>query len=77
MLFNRKNKLKKEFDGKLLQQMEQLKNQWHIEQQLWEKSFYKSKDLEMKVKLAELKYFYLFKEAKHRNIRISPSRRKK
>lgn len=71
MLFKRKKSLKKEYDRKLLTEMERLKRNWQIEKEIFDRSYKSSQDLEMQVKLAEIKYFYLFKEAKERNIRIS------
>ncbi len=51
--------------------MERLKRNWQAEKEILDRSYKSSQDLEMQVKLAEIKYFYLFKEAKERNIRIS------
>ncbi|MCU9615360.1 YaaL family protein [Caldibacillus lycopersici] len=71
MLFKRRESLKKQYDIKLLSQIEELKLQWQDEKNIWEKSIDTSEDLDTQVKLAELKYFYLFKEAKVRDIRVS------
>lgn len=76
MWFHKRGSLKKEYDEKLMAQLEQLKNQWQTEQYLWKKSFDATEDLKMRVKLAEIKYFYLFKEAKVRNIKITFNRKK-
>jgi len=71
VFFRRKKSLKKEYDRKLLAEMERLKRNWQAEKEILDRSYKSSQDLEMQVKLAEIKYFYLFKEAKERNIRIS------
>jgi len=51
--------------------MELLKQNWRSEKEIYERSYKSNPDLEMQVKLAEIKYFYLIKEAKKRDIRIS------
>ena|GEM_PF-346752 len=71
MFFKRRKSLKKEFDRKLLLEMELLKQNWRSEKEIYERSYKSNPDLEMQVKLAEIKYFYLIKEAKKRDIRIS------
>lgn len=68
MFFRRKGWLRKEFDEKLLNQLDQLRNDWNNQKSLIEKSFDPSDDVICQAKLTEAKYFYLFKEAKKRNI---------
>ncbi|AIE58551.1 YaaL family protein [Bacillus methanolicus] len=70
MFFRRKGWLRKEFDEKLICQLEELKKQWRNQKALVEKSFDPSEDVICQTKLAEAKYFFLFKEAKHRKISI-------
>lgn len=71
MFFKRKDRLKKEYDDKLLNQLRVLKADWNHKKNIFEKSYDEFEDLEREAKIAELKFFYLFKEAKHRNIKIN------
>ncbi|EIJ80124.1 hypothetical protein PB1_07182 [Bacillus methanolicus PB1] len=66
----RKGWLRKEFDEKLIWQLEELKKQWENQKSLVEKSFDPSEDVICHTKLAEAKYFFLFKEAKQRKISV-------
>lgn len=71
MFFRRKGKLRKEFDEKLLVQFNQLKKEWLSEKSIIDKSFDPSDEVLCGAKLTEAKYFFLFKEAKERNITLS------
>ncbi|MBN6890019.1 uncharacterized protein DUF2508 [Cytobacillus horneckiae] len=70
MFFRRKGWLRKEYDKKLLNQLDSLKVEWKNQRSLIEKSFDPSAESISEAKLAEAKYFYLFKEAKKRNVSI-------
>ncbi|MFS0639059.1 YaaL family protein [Mesobacillus foraminis] len=70
MLFRRKKWLRKEFNEKLIAQLEQLKTERNHKKALVEKSFDPSEEFLAEAKLAEAKYFFLFKEAKERQISI-------
>ncbi len=70
MLFRRKGKLRKEFDEKLLVQFHDMKQNWLKEKSILEKSFDPSDEVLCAAKLTEAKYFFLFKEAKERNISL-------
>ncbi|MDQ0221421.1 DUF2508 family protein [Peribacillus cavernae] len=70
MFFRRKGWLRNEYDEKLMQQLEQQKRNWFSRKSLLEKSFDPSDDALVQAKLAEVKYFYLFKEAKERQVRV-------
>ncbi|MFD0051994.1 YaaL family protein [Actinomycetes bacterium NPDC127524] len=70
MFFRRKNWLRNEFDQELIQQLEHLKRTWLDQQSLLERSLDPSEDAIVQTKLAEAKYFYLFKEAKKRKVKI-------
>lgn len=70
MLFKKKGKLKKEYDQKLLSQIDEMRTKWLNQKNIWEKSFDINENLEYKVKISKLKYYYLFKEAKVRNIKL-------
>jgi hypothetical protein len=71
MLFKRKGWLRKEYDQKLLNQLDTLKQDWNQQKTLLEKSFDPSSEIIAQTKLAEAKYFFLFKEAKERNITLN------
>jgi hypothetical protein len=71
MLFRRKGWLRKDFDGQLLDKVNELRDSWNSQKVLLEKSFEPSTEAISQAKIAEAKYFFLFKEVKKRNIRIS------
>ncbi|PLS14630.1 DUF2508 domain-containing protein [Bacillus sp. M6-12] len=71
MFFHRKGWLRKEYDQRLITQMEKLKTNWMIQKSLLEKSVEPSDLVIIQTKIAEAKYFYLFKEAKHRKVKIN------
>lgn len=68
MFFQRKGKLRKEYDEALLEQLGRLQRDWLYQKDLLEKSLDPSEDAVIATKMAEVKYFYLFKEAKHRGV---------
>jgi hypothetical protein len=68
MFFRRKGWLRKEFDGKLLDQLSDIRMDWANQKSLVEKSFDPSEEILSQAKLTEAKYFYLIKEAKKRQI---------
>lgn len=68
MFFRRKGWLRKLYDEKLLLQIEETKQSWHQQKKLLEKSLDPSEEVICQTKLAEAKYFFLFKEAKARKI---------
>lgn len=70
MFFRKKKWLRKEFDHKLLTQLNSMKANWNNQKQLVERSFDPSEEFITEAKIAEAKYFFLFKEAKHRKITI-------
>lgn len=70
MLFQRKGKLRKEFDRKLIEDIETMKANWFSHKSLLETSYDSSFDTISQAKLSELKYFYLFKEARKRKISV-------
>lgn len=71
MFFRRKSWLRDEFDEKLINGLHSCKENWQQQKQLLDKSFDPSEEVICEMKLAEAKYFFLLKEAKHRNIRIN------
>ncbi|PLR76778.1 DUF2508 domain-containing protein [Bacillus sp. V3-13] len=70
MFFRRKGWLRREFNDKLLNQLNEAKVNWNNQKKLVEKSFDPSDEVICQLKLAEAKYFFLFKEAKTRNITV-------
>ncbi|KOP78008.1 YaaL family protein [Cytobacillus solani] len=70
MLFRKKGWLRKEFDDQLLEKVNDLKNSWNSQRQLLEKSFDPSAEAISQAKIAEAKYFFLFKEVRKRKITI-------
>jgi hypothetical protein len=70
MLFRRTGQLRKRYDKKLLDQLDQLRRDWENKKSLMEKSFDAPIEFITEAKLAEAKYFYLFKEVKERNISV-------
>jgi len=70
MLFRKKDKLKKEFDQNLLNQLELLKAEWMRQKSLIEKSIDPSDEVLNELKVVESKYFFLIREAKNRKISI-------
>lgn len=71
MLFRRKGWLRNQYDQQLLQDLLTMKQEWNRQKQLVEKSVEPSSQVLYELKLAEVKYFFLLKEAKQRNIKIS------
>lgn len=70
MFFRRKYSLRNEFDDKLLNRLQEYKDDWQQQKTLLEKSFDPSEEVICQTKLAEAKYIFIFKEAKYRNITI-------
>ncbi|MFJ7978661.1 YaaL family protein [Peribacillus sp. NPDC096379] len=71
MFFRRKGKLRNENNQKLVQQLEEIKRSWLNQKSLLEKSLDPSEDAIIQTKISEIKYFYLFKEAKRRKVTAS------
>jgi hypothetical protein len=70
MFFQRKGRLRKEYDEKLLAQLNKYKISWQQEKLLLEKSFDPSEEVTCQTKIAEAKYIFLLREAKQRNVTI-------
>lgn len=71
MLFRRKGWLRNHYDQQLLQDLLTMKKEWNRQKQLVDKSVEPSSQVLYELKLAEVKYFFLLREAKQRNIKIS------
>lgn len=65
-----KEKLRKEYDQKLIDLMESTKKDWMYFSQLEEMSYEYDEGLHRLALLAKSKYFFLFQEAKKRKISI-------
>lgn len=70
MFFQRKGRLRKEFDEKLLNQLHDLRNDWINQKTLVEKCLDPSDEVLSESRVAEMKYFFLLREAKSRNVTI-------
>ncbi len=64
MFFQKKGKLRKEYDDKLIVLLEKVKNEWLRQKRMVEQSVEPSQDVLCSLKIAEAKYFFLLKEAK-------------
>lgn len=64
----KKGQLKKEFDDKLLSELERLKEDWMMKKKFLSQSIEPSEDLVNEFKVLEAKYLYLLREAKHRKV---------
>lgn len=69
MLFKKKQVLRKEYDAALLKLMTETKSKWEYAKRIEHSVIEKDSLLFAQTKLAEAKYFYLFKEAKKRHIK--------
>lgn len=69
-MFGQKRKLKREFDAQLYNLLLEMKNEWERAREI--EKYLNDYDQEVMVrrKIAESKYFHLFKEAKERQLRI-------
>lgn len=70
MFFRRKGWLRKEYNEKLLVQLEAVKQSRHQQEKLLEKCLDPSDDVLMHLKVIEAKYFLLLKEAKKRQVSL-------
>jgi formyltetrahydrofolate synthetase len=70
MFFRRSGKLRKEYDEKLIVQLNKFKTDWQQEKSLLEKSLDPSEEVICQTKIAEAKYILLLKEAKQRNVTL-------
>lgn len=70
MIFRKKPTLKETYDAQLIQTMEELKEEWKQHQRMEELMRESTFESYMEKKIAEAKYFYLFKEAKIRDVKV-------
>jgi hypothetical protein len=70
MFWRRKGWLRKEFNQKLIAQLQQYRDEWMEQKRLIEKSVEPSEKVLFDLKVAEAKYFFLIREAKKRKISL-------
>ncbi|AIM16581.1 MULTISPECIES: YaaL family protein [Neobacillus] len=70
MFFRRKGRLKKEYDEKVIMQLNRFKENWQKEKLFLERSLDPSEEVVCQTKIAEAKYIFLLKEAKNRNVSL-------
>ncbi|RWR07164.1 YaaL family protein [Siminovitchia fortis] len=66
----RKQKMRKEFDQRLIGLMGNIKKEWDQKSDLLKLSYEPNDELQYRLRLAKAKYIFLFKEAKIRKISI-------
>lgn len=69
VLFKKKINLRNQYDKQLFELMKQTKQDWEHAKKMEYSVFEKDGLLFAQTKLAEIKYFYLFREARERKIR--------
>ncbi|RIW27398.1 DUF2508 family protein [Bacillus salacetis] len=70
MFFQKKGKLRKEYDNALLHSLEDAKKDWISQRALEDLSIENSYEINYLSKIAEAKYFFFFREAKNRKVVI-------
>jgi hypothetical protein len=70
LLWRRKGWLKKQFDLKLIEQLQAVRDEWYEQKRLIEKSVEPSEEVLMTLNVAEAKYFFLMREAKYRRVSL-------
>ncbi|MFD0942179.1 YaaL family protein [Savagea faecisuis] len=70
-LFRKRSSVRQEFDDRFMQLLQELKEEWEQARELEELVRDYDEQVIAKRKIAESKYFYMFKEAKERNIRLN------
>ncbi|MFD1738818.1 YaaL family protein [Bacillus salitolerans] len=70
MFFQRKGKLRKEFNDQLISSLELSKKDWLQKKELVERCVEPSEEVLYHLKVAEAKYFFLLREAKNRKVTL-------
>ncbi|WP_050184506.1 YaaL family protein [Domibacillus robiginosus] len=70
MFFRKKQSVRSVYDDKLICLLNQARADWFKNRDLLRLSFEQNNELEAQTKAAQAKYFFLFREAKKRQIRI-------
>ncbi|WP_223703586.1 YaaL family protein [Sutcliffiella deserti] len=68
MFFRKKDRLKKQFDTKLMEATESCKSRWTKQKYLVEKSLEPSEEVICQLKMAEAKYLFLLREVRTRMV---------
>lgn len=76
VLFKKKINLRNQYDKQLFELMKQTKQDWEYAKKMEQSVFEKDGLLFAQTKLAEIKYFYLFREARERKIRGDTTKNK-
>lgn len=70
MVFGKKKyRLRRDYDASLLHLMTELMKDWNLAKKVEQSSIEKDSYLKARTKLAEAKFFYLFKEARRRKLK--------
>ncbi|MFD1205736.1 MULTISPECIES: YaaL family protein [Sporosarcina] len=69
-MFGRKRKIKKEFDDRLRNLLVETKEEWEQAREIEKYLNDYDQEIIVRRKIAESKYFHLFKEAKERRLRV-------
>ncbi|QFT87095.1 hypothetical protein FIU87_00160 [Bacillus sp. THAF10] len=69
MFFRKKDRLKKQFDAKLIETTEACKDRWTKQKNLVSKSVDPSEEVICQLKVAESKYLFLLREIRTRTIK--------
>jgi hypothetical protein len=70
MFFRRKGYLRREYDEKLVNLLEELKQEWLRQKRIVEQSLEPSEEVLCHLQIAEAKYFYMLREAKKRQVNM-------
>ena len=70
MLWRRKGWLKKQFDLKLVEELQALRAEGYEQKRLIEKCVEPSEEVLMALNVTEAKYFFLIREAKYRRVSL-------
>ncbi|MBA2876923.1 YaaL family protein [Thermaerobacillus caldiproteolyticus] len=70
MFWRRKGWLRKQFNEKLINELQAMRDEWMEQKNLIEKSVEPSEEVVISLKITEAKYFFLIREAKRRRISL-------
>jgi hypothetical protein len=70
MFFRRKGYLRREYDEKIVNLLEELKQEWLRQKRIVEQSLEPSEEVLCHLQIAEVKYFYMLREAKKRQVNM-------
>lgn len=69
MFFRKKDRIKKQYDAKLMETTEDCKNRWAKQKSLVDKSVDPSEEVICQLKIAEAKYLFLLREVRNRMVK--------